>query len=969
MRENMKMMGLQSSVFWVSWLIVYAVLFLLVVGMFIAISGPTLFPYTDSSILCLLFYSFAFNLLFLACLCSAFFSRAQSAGTLSPFVLLISFLPYFAVSDPYKSGPSKLFASLLSPVAFSLASKTLVEYQSAFQGITWQNINESHNNTSFAQLLTIMWLDTALYALLVLYLDRVMPSEFGTSESPFFCFSRVFWRRQCCQERESDFEPIPDVPADENTLFEAVPGSVRSVAHIRNLRKQFLDDKGQPFWAVKGVDLDLFEGQLFVLLGHNGAGKTTLFNMLTGMMPPSDGRAWLYGKEISDDMSQIRQSLGFCPQHDVLFPTLTVYEHLSFFLHLKRSSTADAHSEITRTATEVGLEFKLSAAASTLSGGQRRRLSLAIAFIGDSKLVFLDEPTSGVDPHSRRAIWDILNAKKRDRVVVLSTHFMDEADQLGDRIGIMHHGRLQCCGSPLFLKSKFGVGYTLTLTKLVEWSRSKPVDIELQRLITQHIPSANLLSSVGAELSFQLPIAASASFPSLLRSLEQQSTVSSYGLSVTTLEEVFMRVSRLATSVEESENGIDLPKSGPLAASVLHNSSLSMRDSCDSMQSIDLRDDQTSSLQTSALLKAQSLQIPLLPPMSMDTLQGSRFCTQFVALLIKRWHSAIRDRTNMFCQIVLPLILLTVGMALLRIPVNLQFTDLILSPSVYNSPLPVPFNNYTVLGNGTATLPNILDAFRTLPQQSWFASSDSDFVAQPEPFNQSALNDVQMTNALLDSRGEFASSRYGALIFNLSSNSAGITRWPHRKPATATSTASGIVLESVYANVSTLHGLATFTNLGHNLLLQSVGASIETHLFPFEWTQREKEFVQNINGAFSAICIAIAYSFIPAAIAVSVVKEREVKSKHLQLLSGVDALAYWASNFLFDFVCYLIPASIGVGIIFAYGNPTLTGENFATVALAFLLNGLSVIPFTYVCSFCFTSHSTAQNGTQSILFV
>lgn len=178
--------------------------------------------------------------------------------------------------------------------------------------------------------------------------------------------------------------------------------------------------------------------------------------MLQGMIDMSGGRATLYGHDVTSEMSTIRTFMGVCPQHDVLFDDLTVYEHLEFFGKLKGVSRSDLHAAVMTAIEEVQLTPKIMVKSSELSGGQRRRLSLAVALIGDSKVVFLDEPTSGVDPFSRRAIWDLLTKKKKDRILVLTTHFMDEADQLGDRIGIMHHGEMKCCGTSLFLKSRYG---------------------------------------------------------------------------------------------------------------------------------------------------------------------------------------------------------------------------------------------------------------------------------------------------------------------------------------------------------------------------------------------------------------------------------------------------------------------------------------------------------------------------------
>jgi ABC-type multidrug transport system ATPase subunit len=209
----------------------------------------------------------------------------------------------------------------------------------------------------------------------------------------------------------------------------------------------------------------MYSGQITALLGHNGAGKTTTIAMLTGLVPPDSGTAIIEGFSIAEDMDEIRRNLGVCPQHDILFPELTAMQHLQLFASFKGVASAEIDKEAKRMLAEVGLLEKAGAKAGTLSGGQKRKLSVGIALIGDSKIVILDEPTSGMDPYSRRSTWQILQNAREGRVIVLTTHFMDEADILGDRIAIMGSGRVQCAGSPLFLKKRYGVGYMLALVK------------------------------------------------------------------------------------------------------------------------------------------------------------------------------------------------------------------------------------------------------------------------------------------------------------------------------------------------------------------------------------------------------------------------------------------------------------------------------------------------------------------------
>jgi ATP-binding cassette subfamily A (ABC1) protein 3 len=183
--------------------------------------------------------------------------------------------------------------------------------------------------------------------------------------------------------------------------------------------------------AVAGVDLDVYEGQIFALLGHNGAGKTTLLSILTGLIPPTSGDAWAHGLSINGNLAELRKTMGVCPQHDVLWPDLTVREHLIFFAGIKGVARDAVDAAVMAVIREVGLVEKINVLSADLSGGMKRKLSVGIALIGDSKLVFLDEPTSGMDPYSRRSTWNILQNARAGRIIILTTHFMDEADMLG----------------------------------------------------------------------------------------------------------------------------------------------------------------------------------------------------------------------------------------------------------------------------------------------------------------------------------------------------------------------------------------------------------------------------------------------------------------------------------------------------------------------------------------------------------
>uniref|UniRef100_A0A8C0W8G0 ABC transporter domain-containing protein n=1 Tax=Castor canadensis TaxID=51338 RepID=A0A8C0W8G0_CASCN len=156
-------------------------------------------------------------------------------------------------------------------------------------------------------------------------------------------------------------------------------------------------------------------------------------------------------------MIEIRKHLGFCPQHDILFDELTLSEHLFFYSVIKGISQKIHHTEIYDMLTVFDLLENLHTFSGSLSGGVKRKLSIIIALIGGSKVVILDEPSSGMDPVSRRVTWELLQHYKKNRAILLTTHYMDEADILGDRVAIMVRGTLQCCGSSVFLKQIYGL--------------------------------------------------------------------------------------------------------------------------------------------------------------------------------------------------------------------------------------------------------------------------------------------------------------------------------------------------------------------------------------------------------------------------------------------------------------------------------------------------------------------------------
>jgi ABC-2 type transport system ATP-binding protein len=203
---------------------------------------------------------------------------------------------------------------------------------------------------------------------------------------------------------------------------------------------------------VRGLSFEIRAGECFGLLGPNGAGKTTTIEILEGLLAPSGGEVVVLDRRWGRDDREIRERLGVCLQQTQLADKLEVGETVELFRALYRHGREPAD-----VIAEVGLVEKTRARVAALSGGQKQRLAVACALVGDPELLFLDEPTTGLDPQSRRQVWDIVNAfKARRRTVLLTTHYMDEAERLCDRIAVVDHGKVIAEGTPRELVRSLG---------------------------------------------------------------------------------------------------------------------------------------------------------------------------------------------------------------------------------------------------------------------------------------------------------------------------------------------------------------------------------------------------------------------------------------------------------------------------------------------------------------------------------
>ena len=616
----------------------------------------------------------------------------------------------------------------------------------------------------------------------------------------------------------------------------------------------------------------------------NGAGKTTTFSMLTGLIPQTSGNVQYFDYDMETDMPEVRKIMGVCPQFDILFDDLTVKEHLELYANIKGMPKSEIPAAVTKMIVDLKLEEKTNYQSKTLSGGQKRKLSTGIAFIGGSKLIFLDEPTTGMDPTNRRVLWDVLKMYKENKIIILTTHFMDEAEYLGDRIGIMGEGVLKCCGSPVFLKNLYGIGYNLTIIK--EDSEENP---DIFKTINGIVHGCKVLSEASANMVVQLPMEEVGKFKELCETLDlnrKKLKINNYGLSITSLEEVFLKVAQnrdIHDSGIKKEGEIENQKEKPHSFTL---SDIRLKNKC------------------------------------------QLFWGQFVALFFKRINYMKRDWKTLLLEIVLPVFVMTVGIALLYATPIEDPPSLILNPSLYSSE-----NEIHMRYSGQRAQDFILNGggFET----EFFDSGDNLTVWDQNVYELRTSNQ----------RGSFFIKQFDRSIDN----------YTYHLEANSTSPDSGPVL------INQMDQMIMRTVLND----PSFKLQIRNYPLGYSETDKENEFLE--YQFFTAILVTLAFAFIPGSLVVFFVKERQYKMKHEQMVSGMRSWIYWLANFVFDLPKCLLPVFLSLFIIQWFGVRGLsTDEPWQALWVLFFLYILNIIPFTYLTSFFFEEYGYAQTVTFTV---
>lgn len=1019
MREIQRMMGLTDTIMWLSWIIQRS-------SIIIACSalntiGLMFFGYTPSSDGTVIF-------VFLLCYYGAHTSyiifiaslqrNLKAAPAIMGFLTFIEYLPYSVLASriPQLGRGVKILLSVLPLSGASIGFLTIAEWEKIRLGAQWSNIDNGISaitEFSVSDVMLMLFFDIFIFGALTWYVENVFPGEFGVPNSPLFFLTKSYWCGTTPKNVEVDNHGADHDKVDPE-FHEKVTQNLKAGIVIKNLNKSFQTLDGEKV-AVNNLSVEMYEGQITALLGHNGAGKTTTINMLTGMYPPSSGEATVGGHNIIHDMTGVRESMGVCPQHNILFKFLTVQQHLDFFIRLKGiEDEKEIADEIEQMLESLGIEEKRHEMSKSLSGGLKRKLSVGIALSGGSKVVLLDEPSTGMDVSGKRDLWDMLLKLKAGRTIIITTHSMDEADLLGDRIAIMAAGQLVCSGSSLFLKRKYGVGYHLTLVK----ESADMADAEVENLTTfiqSHVPSATCHSNVGSELSYLLSANDVQHFVKLFQVLEEDSEnygVASFGVSLTTMEEVFMKAGE---GHDSNVAAIDADNKDERKIRKFNRNELNWGTSLLLQQFLCLLKKRAIVSKRNKWITLGMFFIPILFILvGLFTYKGMQSVTEGVPRVLslaeypnndiraKVYFADVREtRDDRLSKI----------KDYLNNELDVMLTDVTdetdaLEGSYGGTPEDCCSNPYLQLN--TECIGLNADKFNvcyddyddlkftyTFCRASCFdIAVDEDkkgadcTVSRPnekDPNEKTNYYQNVYLKKATENKGSFFVDVQGGLTLSDTSDSYTVYNKEGKKIQTGYKDGDTLVKLSAevladpkgdvitgWISYEGFHLIPAFSSAITNLILEmndkEVRVTATNKPLP-EFQDEGDEFRVTEDVIGLVITYIFAGAFIYAVFTQSPVDERISKSKHLQQISGANSAVYWLSMLTWDFLVYFLCSLLIFFLILAFQVTGLTeGEYCATFFLTIILAGLASIPLVYILSHLFDKTSSAYGVITMFFF-
>jgi len=532
--------GIHPSSFWLSWFISSIIYFIFLIGvMCFFFLLFNYFSILNTLVFFVLSFLFSVSLVAYSLLFASFFKDTKIANSCADIFSLL-FICSFILFSFCSQTVNDIVKFILSPVPIGHALEKLLYYNKLGKTAKFFTDKDLLLNA-----VVLIW-DSILYFILAIIVDAIFSEE----NQSFISFNK---------KPKSTLNYNPESPSPYEKDIEEYHGKEENYVEVKNIFREY-NIKKKNILALNNVSFKAYKDEIFCILGHNGAGKSTLVKIMTGLIRSNYGSIIYDGLSFSKNHSKVRQNMGICMQDNIFFD-LSVKDNLKIFNSLK--GVKDNVDEVIE---KVGLKTKKDTFSENLSGGQKRKLCIGIAILGNPKYLFLDEPSTGLDPVSRRNVWELLSSLKKDKIIFLTTHYMDEADILSDRKLILSNGVIRCMGTSVYLKNHFNMMYHLgvqtnyfkEINQLIQNIIPTAIHDENRKTIDSDDENNNLSNDkLESQNSFmwKLPINTTPQFKQLFNELNQQkmsNMVTNYTINSPSLEELFISLTENMDEIKDT---------------------------------------------------------------------------------------------------------------------------------------------------------------------------------------------------------------------------------------------------------------------------------------------------------------------------------------------------------------------------------------------------------------------------------
>jgi ABC-type multidrug transport system ATPase subunit len=558
-REGLIAIGANRILLWLTWAIIYLPASIITVVLAIVFDPPKLMGAINPIIFFITLFLYAISIYEVVVIFSLISKKGKTVTMLICFFLFalikINELVYDLKYTNYEK-IEKILSLIFSPIGISMAASTITYEDNKNGHIGFSNLFES----GYGIYVVFLIIDIIAYFFIAVVIDYTSGINFRT----------IGIKKS--QKIINDSSSLYDKDIQEDPVGSECYVQVKNIYKFFKFRRDIVTDNDEDnkfdkvFAANNNISFNVYKDEIFAILGHNGAGKSTLIQNMVGMLKPDNGDTYYGGLPISKNKKEINPKMGICLQSNILIENFTVADHYKLFSGIKGVTIP-----VDNWLKDIDLTEKRDYEVQKLSGGQKRKLCIGLALIGNPKYVFLDEPTTGLDPLSRRKIWSLLLKNKKDRVIFITTHYMDEADIIADRKLILNKGVIRCLGSSVYLKNHFRMKYSLEVETQdsesieaiikhyipkAEYFNNKTIlddkNININSFDNNHLTDSDKSTAASSCSIWKLPIDSSGAFSSLLKHLEKEKgdLLQDFSLNAPLLEELFINLEK----ENESEN-------------------------------------------------------------------------------------------------------------------------------------------------------------------------------------------------------------------------------------------------------------------------------------------------------------------------------------------------------------------------------------------------------------------------------